>query len=239
MGLNSTAVAIQPNVSCTCNCKRSLFQSMEISKYSSCCSRGGCGRCPGCGSARRPRRGRGSSRGGSRRRPGPLAAMRFPGVDFLPPPSEPRSLICCSWDVAAAVTRRGPGWRSCPGSASPGRSPPAPGLRSPLFPIAAPSPSAFRPFPAMPWCLCPAPSPPAGVMLGGPRAVSGGLHHPRVNHPRLGTGGAPRSGRPSRVCIWEPVPPVSSPSGLFVPKGDLGFFINIFQPSQSSSEGSA
>uniref|UniRef100_A0A8C2T764 Prostate transmembrane protein, androgen induced 1 n=1 Tax=Coturnix japonica TaxID=93934 RepID=A0A8C2T764_COTJA len=30
MGLNSTAVAIQPNVSCTCNCKRSLFQSMEI-----------------------------------------------------------------------------------------------------------------------------------------------------------------------------------------------------------------
>ncbi|XP_054074499.1 protein TMEPAI isoform X2 [Rissa tridactyla] len=31
MGLNSTAVAIQPNVSCTCNCKRSLFQSMEIS----------------------------------------------------------------------------------------------------------------------------------------------------------------------------------------------------------------
>ncbi|XP_005524905.1 PREDICTED: protein TMEPAI isoform X2 [Pseudopodoces humilis] len=32
MGLNSTAVAIQPNVSCTCNCKRSLFQSMEITE---------------------------------------------------------------------------------------------------------------------------------------------------------------------------------------------------------------
>ncbi|XP_069099687.1 protein TMEPAI isoform X3 [Pleurodeles waltl] len=32
MGLNSTAAAIQPNVSCTCNCKRSLFQRMEISE---------------------------------------------------------------------------------------------------------------------------------------------------------------------------------------------------------------
>ncbi|PNI20404.1 PMEPA1 isoform 6, partial [Pan troglodytes] len=33
MGVNSTAAAAagQPNVSCTCNCKRSLFQSMEIS----------------------------------------------------------------------------------------------------------------------------------------------------------------------------------------------------------------
>ncbi|XP_075427763.1 protein TMEPAI isoform X2 [Ascaphus truei] len=31
MGLNSTA-ATQPNVSCTCNCKRSLFQSMEITE---------------------------------------------------------------------------------------------------------------------------------------------------------------------------------------------------------------
>ncbi|KYO42043.1 hypothetical protein Y1Q_0002693 [Alligator mississippiensis] len=31
MGLNGTAgIALQPNVSCTCNCKRSLFQSMEI-----------------------------------------------------------------------------------------------------------------------------------------------------------------------------------------------------------------
>ncbi|XP_055507997.1 protein TMEPAI-like isoform X1 [Leucoraja erinacea] len=30
MGLNSTAATNQPNVSCTCNCKRSLFQSMEI-----------------------------------------------------------------------------------------------------------------------------------------------------------------------------------------------------------------
>ncbi|KAK2110228.1 hypothetical protein P7K49_009974, partial [Saguinus oedipus] len=32
MGVNSTAAAAagQPNVSCTCNCKRSLFQSMEI-----------------------------------------------------------------------------------------------------------------------------------------------------------------------------------------------------------------
>ncbi|XP_005990654.1 protein TMEPAI isoform X2 [Latimeria chalumnae] len=30
MGLNSTTAAIQPNVSCTCNCKRSLFPSMEI-----------------------------------------------------------------------------------------------------------------------------------------------------------------------------------------------------------------
>lgn len=34
MGVNSTATAAagQPNVSCTCNCKRSLFQSMEISE---------------------------------------------------------------------------------------------------------------------------------------------------------------------------------------------------------------
>ncbi|XP_029467462.1 protein TMEPAI isoform X2 [Rhinatrema bivittatum] len=32
MGLNSTAAAIQSNVSCTCNCKRSLFQSMEITE---------------------------------------------------------------------------------------------------------------------------------------------------------------------------------------------------------------
>lgn len=40
MGLNSTAVAIQPNVSCTCNCKRSLFQSMEISKYRPAALRG-------------------------------------------------------------------------------------------------------------------------------------------------------------------------------------------------------
>ncbi|XP_074144778.1 protein TMEPAI isoform X1 [Sminthopsis crassicaudata] len=32
MGLNSTAAAGQPNVSCTCNCKRSLFQSMEITE---------------------------------------------------------------------------------------------------------------------------------------------------------------------------------------------------------------
>ncbi|KAM4831486.1 protein TMEPAI [Urocitellus parryii] len=34
MGVNSTATAAagQPNVSCTCNCKRSLFQSMEITE---------------------------------------------------------------------------------------------------------------------------------------------------------------------------------------------------------------
>ncbi|XP_073861693.1 protein TMEPAI isoform X4 [Macaca fascicularis] len=34
MGVNSTAAAAagQPNVSCTCNCKRSLFQSMEITE---------------------------------------------------------------------------------------------------------------------------------------------------------------------------------------------------------------
>ncbi|XP_030069137.1 protein TMEPAI isoform X2 [Microcaecilia unicolor] len=32
MGLNSTSAAIQPNVSCTCNCKRSMFQSMEITE---------------------------------------------------------------------------------------------------------------------------------------------------------------------------------------------------------------
>ncbi|XP_051887393.1 protein TMEPAI-like isoform X6 [Pristis pectinata] len=32
MGLNSTAATNQPNVSCTCNCKRSLFQSMEITE---------------------------------------------------------------------------------------------------------------------------------------------------------------------------------------------------------------
>ncbi|KAF6284709.1 prostate transmembrane protein, androgen induced 1 [Rhinolophus ferrumequinum] len=34
MGINSTATAAagQPNVSCTCNCKRSLFQSMEITE---------------------------------------------------------------------------------------------------------------------------------------------------------------------------------------------------------------
>ncbi|XP_069507182.1 protein TMEPAI isoform X2 [Ambystoma mexicanum] len=32
MGMNSTAAAIQPNVSCTCNCKRSLFQTMEITE---------------------------------------------------------------------------------------------------------------------------------------------------------------------------------------------------------------
>ncbi|XP_012625921.1 protein TMEPAI isoform X1 [Microcebus murinus] len=34
MGFNSTAAAAagQPNVSCTCNCKRSLFQSMEITE---------------------------------------------------------------------------------------------------------------------------------------------------------------------------------------------------------------
>ncbi|XP_048464335.1 protein TMEPAI-like isoform X1 [Rhincodon typus] len=32
MGLNSTAATNQPNVSCTCNCKRSLFHSMEITE---------------------------------------------------------------------------------------------------------------------------------------------------------------------------------------------------------------
>nr|XP_056700453.1 protein TMEPAI isoform X3 [Euleptes europaea] len=32
MGLNGTAGVNQPNVSCTCNCKRSLFQSMEITE---------------------------------------------------------------------------------------------------------------------------------------------------------------------------------------------------------------
>ncbi|KAM3922325.1 protein TMEPAI isoform 2-T2 [Leptodactylus fuscus] len=32
MGLNSTSSAIQSNVSCSCNCKRSLFQSMEITE---------------------------------------------------------------------------------------------------------------------------------------------------------------------------------------------------------------
>ncbi|KAM8947411.1 protein TMEPAI isoform 1-T1 [Pelodytes ibericus] len=32
MGLNSTSAATQSNVSCTCNCKRSLFQSMEITE---------------------------------------------------------------------------------------------------------------------------------------------------------------------------------------------------------------
>ncbi|XP_060628033.1 protein TMEPAI isoform X1 [Anolis sagrei] len=32
MGLNGTSGASQPNVSCTCNCKRSLFQSMEITE---------------------------------------------------------------------------------------------------------------------------------------------------------------------------------------------------------------
>ncbi|XP_070600664.1 protein TMEPAI isoform X1 [Erythrolamprus reginae] len=32
MGLNNTGGPNQPNVSCTCNCKRSLFQSMEITE---------------------------------------------------------------------------------------------------------------------------------------------------------------------------------------------------------------
>ncbi|OCT60202.1 protein TMEPAI-like isoform X1 [Xenopus laevis] len=32
MGLNSTSESIHSNVSCTCNCKRSLFQTMEISE---------------------------------------------------------------------------------------------------------------------------------------------------------------------------------------------------------------
>lgn len=93
MGLNSTAVAIQPNVSCTCNCKRSLFQSMEISKYSSC-------RCRGAAAASRgrvraaPRAGKFA--GGPSAAPGPFAAMRLLGVTVPPsPPCELCSPICC------------------------------------------------------------------------------------------------------------------------------------------------
>lgn len=95
MGLNSTAVAIQPNVSCTCNCKRSLFQSMEISKYSSssCCCRGagpdfpGC-ECGGCGAHGVPAAGRELSAGAL----GSAEPLRCDGLssgDFLVPPLPP------------------------------------------------------------------------------------------------------------------------------------------------------
>lgn len=225
MGLNSTAVAIQPNVSCTCNCKRSLFQSMEISKYQSCRSRGGCGRCPGCGSARRPRRGRGSSRGGSRRRPGPLAAMRFPGVLFLSPPCEPRSLslICCRWDVGAGVTRRGPGCRSCPGSAAPRRHRaeiPAPPHRGSIT-------ARVSPFPRRP---CPAPCPPAGVMLGRSRASPGGLRYPRVNPARLGTGGLRGPGTRVGFVFGNLFPPSPAPRGFFFRRAIWVFSLIFFNP---------
>lgn len=87
------------------------------------------------------------------------------------------------------------GWRSCPGSASPRAAPRRHRGWDPRssLPIAAPSPPASRPLPAVPRCPCPAPSPPAGVMLGGPRASSGGLRYPRVNHPRYRGGTAVRT----------------------------------------------
>lgn len=90
MGLNSTAVAIQPNVSCTCNCKRSLFQSMEISKYRPAALRGwacSAGRADGSG---RWERGRGSSPGCGRSalptRGGGTAGPRLKVRSAPPPP---------------------------------------------------------------------------------------------------------------------------------------------------------
>lgn len=166
---------------------------------------------------------------GSRRRPGPLAAMRFPGVLFLPLGASP------ALSSVAAGMWHGPGWRSCPGSASPGRSPRLRGCAprsitargSPLprdAPVPLPGAPSQCPFPVPLPVPCPAPSPPAGVMLGSPRASSGALRCPRVNPPRLGTGGAPRSGHPSRVCIWDLFPPVSNPLGAFCSGGRFGFF---------------
>lgn len=152
MGLNSTAVAIQPNVSCTCNCKRSLFQSMEISKYRPAAPGEGAGGARAAGVPGKFPRGL----------PGPfgcdaLSRSAFPSLSVRAPLSHLLPLGCrCGCDTG----RAGGAARDQP-------------LRSPLFPIASPSPS--RPFPAMPRRPCPAPLPPAGVMLAGPRASSAAL----------------------------------------------------------------
>lgn len=207
---------------------------MEISKYSFCCSRGGCGRCPGCGSAWRPRRGRGSSRGA----PGTLGGDALCRSAFPPPGCEPRSHLLRLGCRCGCGTAR-PGLAELPRISLPRPLPAGSDAEFPALPQCGSISARVSPFPRDVPVPCPAPSPPAGVMLRGPRASSGDLRYPRVNHPLLGTGGSPRSGHPSGVCIREPVPPISSPSGLFVPKGELGFFISIFQPSQSSSEGSA
>lgn len=163
----------------------------------------------------------------------PWLRCAFPECFSSPLRASPTlSLICCRWDVGAGVTRRGPGCRSCPGSAAPRRHRaeiPAPPHRGSIA-------ARVSPFPR---CPCPAPCSPAGVMLGRSRASPGGLRYPRVNPARLGAGGLRGPGTRVGFVFGNLFPPVSSPSGLFLPKGDLGFFINIFQPSQSSSEGSA
>lgn len=175
MGLNSTAVAIQPNVSCTCNCKRSLFQSMEISKYSSC-------RCRGAAAASRGRvRARAAPRagkfaGGPPAAPGPFAAMRLLGVTVPPSPR------ASSARPSVAVAVSGAGGRSPSAlSADPLAPPRRRPVKSQLFPGSAPSSPASRPFPrgSAPAVLRPPRAFPCrGGDAGGPRppSSSGGLH---------------------------------------------------------------
>lgn len=155
-----------------------------------------------------------------------LSRSGFPPPSVRAPLSHLLPLGCrCGCDTARA------GLAELPGVCLPRLLPAGTGAQIRALPHRRSIAARVSPFPRDPPCPCPAPSPPAGVMLGGLRSSSAGLRSPRVNHPRLGTAGALRAGHPSRVCIWEPVPLVSSPSGLFVPKGDLVFFMNIFQPS--------
>lgn len=80
---------------------------------------------------------------GLRRRPGPFGCDALSRSAFPSFSCEPRSLICCRWDVGAGVTRRGPGWRSCPGSASPAGS----GAETPALPHRRSIPARVSPFP--------------------------------------------------------------------------------------------
>lgn len=192
MGLNSTAVAIQPNVSCTCNCKRSLFQSMEISKYLSCrgpARRRGCG----AGGAAALRRGRGSSRGrcGQRRDPSPRCAFAERlGLGFSPRrASSARSSVAVA--VSGAGVTRSDGARagpaapalSAPPRALPASLPEIPARPRRLPHLAPPASATLRP-------PLPRAPPPRVVMRGGPDPrLLRGLHQPRVNPPPRLTGG--------------------------------------------------
>lgn len=140
----------------------------------------------------------------------------------------------------------GTGWRGGPGAASPGLPAERGRCSAVLTPLALPAsrweipalprvgsiPPRSSPLPppmlrlVQPQCLSHAfPSADAG----GPRPPSlcpELFTHPGVNRLPLvtGVGGTPRFGDPSRAYIWEPVPPASSPWGLFVVKGYLLFF---------------